>query len=94
MGNCFCSNENNQQIIVKNEVNIPYSDSNFSSTKFDTDKESISLVLTDLTGLNIQYERNFKLKVLDWLTNGRPKLMRSPTEGNYIVRLTNVSLSP
>ena len=64
------------------------------SNKFDTDKESISLVLTDLTGLNIQYERNFKLKVLDWLTNGRPKLMRSPTEGNYIVRLTNVSLSP
>ena len=62
--------------------------------KFDTDKESISLVLTDLTGLNIQYERNFKLKVLDWLTNGHPKLMRSPTEGNYIVRLTNVSLSP
>jgi hypothetical protein len=39
-------------------------------------------------------ERNFKLEVLEWLTNGKPKLFRSPTEGNYIVRLMNVSLSP
>lgn len=48
MGNCFCSNENNQQIIVKNEVNIPYSDSNFSSTKFDTDKEKKTKTLIRL----------------------------------------------
>ena len=32
--------------------------------------------------------------VLDWLNNGEPKLFRSPTEGNYIVRLMNISLSP
>ena len=43
---------------------------------------------------NIQLERQFKLKVLEWLTDGKPKLFRSPTEGNYIVRLLNVSLSP
>ena len=39
-------------------------------------------------------ERYFKLAVLDWLTDGKPKLFRSPAEGNYIVRLLNVSLTP
>lgn len=48
----------------------------------------------NLTGDNIQLERRFKLAVLDWLNNGEPKLFRSPTEGNYIVRLMNSSLAP
>jgi hypothetical protein len=47
-----------------------------------------------LTYDNITAERVFKLKVLDWLNNGEIKLFKSPTEGNYIVRLLNVSLSP
>lgn len=42
----------------------------------------------------IQSERDFKLEVLDWLNNGKAKLFRSPTEGNYIVRLMNSSLAP
>lgn len=49
---------------------------------------------TDLISENIYLERQFKLEVLDWLTNGEPKLFKSPTEGNYIVRLLNVSLTP
>jgi hypothetical protein len=49
---------------------------------------------TDLVGFNLMREREFKLEVLEWLTNGKPKLFRSPTEGNYIIRLMNVSLSP
>ena len=49
---------------------------------------------TNLTKENITAERLFKNKVLDWLNNGKPKIFRSPTEGNYIVRLMNVSLSP
>lgn len=49
---------------------------------------------TQLTGENIAQERDFKLKVYDWLTNGKAKLFRSPGEGNYIVRLMNVSLTP
>lgn len=49
---------------------------------------------TDLVPENIKDERDFKLVVLDWLTNGEPKLFRSPAEGNYIVRLMNTSLSP
>jgi hypothetical protein len=48
----------------------------------------------NLTANNIAAERRFKLEVLEWLTNGQPKLFRSPTEGNYVVRLMNVSLSP
>lgn len=49
---------------------------------------------TNLTSKNIKLERDFKLEVLEWLTNGEPKLFRSPTEGNYIVRLLNTSLTP
>lgn len=49
---------------------------------------------TNLTGENIAAERVFKMKVLEWLTNGEPKVYRSPAEGNYVVRLMNSSLSP
>lgn len=48
----------------------------------------------NLISQNIATEREFKLEVLEWLNNGKPKLFRSPTEGNYIVRLMNVSLAP
>ena len=49
---------------------------------------------TNLTSDNMYEERQFKLEVLKWLNNGEPKIFRSPAEGNYIVRLMNVSLSP
>jgi hypothetical protein len=49
---------------------------------------------TNLTSENIAAERVFKMKVLEWLTNGEPKVYRSPAEGNFIVRLMNSSLSP
>ena len=49
---------------------------------------------TDLSADNFVSERLFKLKVLDWLNNGKPKLFRSPAEGNYVVRLMDVSLAP
>lgn len=48
----------------------------------------------NLTHANFKRERDFKIAVLDWLNNGKPKLFRSPAEGNYLVRLMNVSLSP
>ena len=48
----------------------------------------------NLVGSNIASERQFKLEVLDWLTNGEVKLFRSPAEGNYLIRLLNVSLAP
>lgn len=49
---------------------------------------------TSLSSNNVTKEREFKLEVLDWLNNGKPKIFRSPTEGNYVVRIMNVSLSP
>lgn len=49
---------------------------------------------TNLTDYNITAERNFKMAVLDFLTNGKPKLFKSPVEGNYIVYLMNSSLAP
>lgn len=49
---------------------------------------------TNLDRDNFYLEREFKMEVLKWLQNGKPKLFRSPAEGNYIVRLMNVSLSP
>lgn len=49
---------------------------------------------TSLVSYNILAERKFKLEVLDWLNDGNVKLFRSPTEGNYLIRLMNVSLSP
>ena len=55
------------------------------------DPQSLS---SDLTSANIYNERQFKLEVMDWLNNGKPKIFRSPTEGNYIVRIMNVSLTP
>lgn len=58
------------------------------------DKLGIENESTDFTGDNIYAERIFKTEVLDWLTNGKEKVFKSPTEGNFIVRLTNVSLTP
>ena len=49
---------------------------------------------TGLTNYNIIAERKFREKVLNWLNDGKPKLFRSMTEGTFIVRLMNVSLSP
>ena len=57
-------------------------------------KKSPFEVSTQLTDENFDFERLFKLEVLEWLNNGSIKLFKSPQEGNYIVRLTNVSLTP
>ena len=64
-----------------------------SITEIDTDKLNLNNPI-NLVADNIANEREFKLAVLDWLNNGEPKLFRSPTEGNYIVRILNVSLTP
>ena len=61
-----------------------------SSTK----NKKLTSYFENYNAYNIQGERDFKLEVLNWLNNGEPKLFRSSTEGNYIVRLINTSLSP
>ena len=56
--------------------------------------QSSSVKSLNLISNNIKAERLFKMKLLDWLGNGEIKLFKSPSEGNYLVRLMNVSLSP
>lgn len=43
---------------------------------------------------NILSERLFKNQVLEWLNDGNPKLFRTPEEGNFIIKIMKVSLSP
>lgn len=40
------------------------------------------------------YEREFREKVLAFLIDGKPKLFKSPTEGNILIRLTDVQATP
>ena len=40
------------------------------------------------------YEVFFREKVLSFLHDGKPKLFKSPTEGNIIIRLLDVNLAP
>lgn len=62
-------------------------------TTEEEDKKTFAAT-TNLTDDNVTAERIFKQKVMDWLSDGQPKLFRSPTEGNYVIRLMGVSLSP
>ena len=50
--------------------------------------------LTNPSARNMKRERDFKLEVLEWLTNGEIKLLKTAPEGVYFVRLLNVSLTP
>lgn len=40
------------------------------------------------------YEKFFRDKVIEFLYDGEIKLFRSPTEGNLLIRLTDISFSP
>ena len=66
----------------------------YNTSKLFENYEEQGVSMTNLTNDNITAERIFKLEALNWLTNGKPKLFRSPTEGNYIVRLMNSSMTP
>ena len=82
------------------ESNKTYEESEAMRAGYELQQQQMKLIeeakqrTTDLLDYNVAAERAFKLKVLDWLNNGEIKLFRSPAEGNYIVRLMNVSLSP
>jgi len=48
----------------------------------------------DITQYDYIYEREFRNLVSDFLYDGKPKLFKSPTEGNILVRISDVSMSP
>lgn len=65
-----------------------------SRRRTPANQEEVEDLGTWLTSENFYRERQFKMQVLEWLSNGQPKVFRSPEEGNYIVRLMNSSLTP
>lgn len=67
---------------------------NSKDLKDNVNQQIKNISTTNLENYNIKAERKFKLKILNWLNNGEIKLFKSPSEGNYFVRLMNVSLSP
>ena len=43
---------------------------------------------------NYIYERKFRDEVMKFLYDGKAKLFRSPTEGNFVVKLMDINLTP
>ena len=92
--------DENELFIKKSELKINYNewdsaDDRQSWQGVPKDRASnFYEITTQLTANNFISERTFKMTVLAWLNNGKPKLFRSPGEGNYLVRLMNASLSP
>ena len=90
-----------------NRTILPYSTEHHHDPEFAGDSpsyEDITLEsVSNITGLNEPnyqpqydyiYERDFRKMVLDFLHDGKPKLFKSPTEGNVIVRLTEINCVP
>lgn len=82
----------NEKFITK--ANLLKDDIIKDAHKHDPQSVPFFIETTDLTDINFAAERNFTIEALAWLNNGEIKLFRSSQEGNYIVKLTNVSLSP
>ena len=59
-----------------------------------TDSSIDWTISTELTDNNIYIERRFREKVEEFLNNFDYKLYKSPTEGNIVVALMNVSMTP
>ena len=52
-------------------------------------------IMTDMYPTNNWWwERLFREEAIKWLNDGEPKLFRSMTEGNMVVMLTDISLTP
>ena len=67
---------------------------NHSVMRHEGSEETITYSLIYNPNKDYNYERDFREAVMDFLYDGKPKLFKSPTEGNMIVRLMDVSLSP
>lgn len=57
-------------------------------------KRTTTNIGTSQSDENIFLERKFRDLVMSWLSDGKPKLYRSETEGNMIVMVSNVSFTP
>ena len=89
----YLSDENNLFINYKNDLALESVDLKRKTTPDNQDVD-LKVATTQLVDYNVGAERLFKLKLMDWLNDGKIKLFRSPAEGNYFVRLMNISLTP
>lgn len=85
----------------KNELIIPRDKYEMDQQKIGSCNDNNSVIETDevlfdakLNYNNIFMERKFREKVEEFLNNGEYKVFKSPTEGNIIVGLMDVSLTP
>jgi hypothetical protein len=51
-------------------------------------------ISTDLISENVYIERKVREKIESWLNDFTYKLYKSPTEGNIVIGLMNISLTP
>lgn len=70
------------------------SDDDYYSTDNIKDLYEDYYLRNNISIYNYKKEFDFRTRVLDFLQDGKPKLFKSATEGNILVILTNVSLSP
>lgn len=78
-----------------NELVIPQDKFSLSTAKRDSALAPSYLgINSDITDDNIFVERKFREKVEQFLNDFSYKLYKSPTEGNIIIGLMNVSLTP
>ena len=85
--------DDRQKFMTDEELGFEKNLDSRSSTS-SRNQEDFKARTLNQVGYNFTAERRFKLAVLDWLNNGKPKLYRSAAEGNYVVRLMNVSMTP
>lgn len=57
-------------------------------------QDNLMFATTEKTDQMVFLERKFRECVMEWLSDGKPKLFRSETEGNMIVMLSGIQLTP
>lgn len=67
-----------------NFVEIKYGDEAALNKKADISLLDESMVM----------QRIWRQKILEWLKDGKPKILKSEAEGNILVRVTNVTVTP
>ena len=86
--------DENEEFIKQADIGLIHNDNQSRLRTNDQAFIEKDIPTTQLTGYNMFSERLFKKEVLQWLSNGKEKIFKSPAEGNYIVRLINISMSP
>lgn len=78
---------------IKNVVRGKCQERQTTHSEVSTNESKLS-ISTDLTDDNVFIERAFREKVEEFLNDFNYKLFKSPTEGNIVIGLLNISLTP